>query len=66
MHLNAFATSKEPKKKKARKRKDSNDMAKGSNQVDETEGAGTVKSGDIRAMFANPKKPSKKIIVEID
>ena len=42
-----------------------NDMAKGSKQVDETGRGGTVKSGDIRAMFANPKKPSKKIIVEI-
>ena len=74
-------------------------MAKGSKQVNETERAGTVKSGDIRkqqrgktvmiwlmvkksgrnrksrdskewgyirAMFANPKKPSKKIIVGID
>ena len=42
-------------------------MAKSSKQVDETGRAGgTVKSGNIRAMFANPKKPSKKIIVEID
>ena len=37
-------------------------MAKGSKQVDETGRAGTVKSRDISAMFANPKK----IISEID
>ena len=59
-------TGNEPKKKKAKKRKNSNDRAKGSKQVDETGRAWTVKSGDIKAMFANPKKPSKKIIVEID
>ena len=41
-------------------------MAKSSKQVDETGRAGTVKSGNIRAMFANPKKPSKKIIAEVD
>ena len=41
-------------------------MAKGSEQVDETGRAETVKSEDIRAMFANLKKPSKKIMVEID
>ena len=31
--------------------------------MDETGRARAVKSGDMRAMFANPKKPSKKIIV---
>ena len=66
MFLLFTPTGKEPRKKKAKKRKDSNDMTKGSKQVNETGKAGTVKSGDIRAMFANSKKLSKKIIVEID
>ena len=41
-------------------------MAKGSKQVYEAGRSGTVKNGDIRAMFATPQKTSKKIIVEID
>ena len=41
-------------------------IPRGVKQVDETGSAGTVKSGDIRAMFANTKKPIKKIIIEID
>ena len=40
MFLLFTPTGKEPRKKKAKKRKDSNDMTKGSKQVDETGRAG--------------------------
>ena len=56
-------TGKEPRKKKAKKRKDINDMAKGSKQVDETGRAGDSKDWGYKS---NVCERRKKIIVEID